>query len=211
MSAPHPPPKGTRTFEQRWARIAGIAGIVAIPITIIFGVAQCSAGSSSSPNPTAATSNPAPTSAPSGGESQSTVPSSVLSPAPAEENEPPSYSGGSVAVPDKVGVWGVYLTDPNWISDPPSADDIVTDPDVGISASNNARFAMVANPSYSTCAAANYNIDSQTWAQVPSGTTLCIRTKDTRVGRVQVFWKKNQDGQASEIRVIGVIWQPKHP
>ncbi|MFI6043601.1 hypothetical protein ACIA8C_18350 [Nocardia sp. NPDC051321] len=92
-----------------------------------------------------------------------------------------------------------------------SAATIVIDPDVGISASKGAIFATVTTPGYSACAAANYNLTSRAWTELPTGTTLCIRTEDTRVGRVQFFWKKGRDTTAAAIRVIGVIWEPKHP
>lgn len=63
-------------------------------------------------------------------------------------------------------------------------------------------------PSYSTCAAANYNAPSREWKDLPSGTTLCIKTSDTRVGRVQFVWKKGKEDPAADVRVIGVIWEP---
>ncbi len=69
--------------------------------------------------------------------------------------------------------------------------------------------ALVTDPSYATCRDATYEVNSLTWEQLPSKTTVCVRSRDTRVGILQVVWKEDRDGVVGDITVTGVIWKPK--
>ncbi|AHH18211.1 hypothetical protein NONO_c34240 [Nocardia nova SH22a] len=194
-----------------WQKIGGIAGVVAIPVSILIAAVQCSTGSDTTSPPrssvptSVATSDPAP---------QSTVQQSSPAPvsaAPAE-HEPPIHSSDTLSMGGS-SAWGVSIFSFNsfWVRNPAGQGVTITvDPSFGISAGDGAGFASVATPSYPACAAANYNIVSREWKDLPTGSTLCIKTGDTRVGRVQFIWKKGKEDPATDVRVVGVIWEPTH-
>ncbi|MFX0577239.1 hypothetical protein [Nocardia nepalensis] len=44
---------------------------------------------------------------------------------------------------------------------------------------------------------------------MPSGSHLCIKITENRVGYARVDYKPNQDNEITRVRISGVIWQPK--
>lgn len=194
-----------------WQKIGGIAAIVAIPVSILTAAVQCSTGSDTTSQPpstvppSATTSNPAPQSS-----AQSSSPTPI--PAPPADSEPQIHSSDTLSMGGS-SPWGVSIFSSNsfWVRNPAGSSVTITvDPSFGISAGDGASFASVASPSYPACSTANYNIQSREWKDLPTGSSLCIKTGDTRVGRVQFIWKKGKEDPATDVRVVGVIWEPKH-
>ncbi|MBB5917510.1 hypothetical protein BJY24_006422 [Nocardia transvalensis] len=125
------------------------------------------------------------------------------------EVAPEPYSSGSVLAEglETAGRFGVATTSPSWRGDYPGADIIVTAD--GAETANNALYAVVADPGYPSCRVASYTVQSLSWDQVPSGTTVCIQTKDKRVGTVKFVWSRDREGNVRDRTVSGVIWAPK--
>lgn len=141
--------------------------------------------------------------------SEVATPSSTTSKAAKpSEPTPPVYSSGVIEMEDATG--RIALFDPNWGTVSALAADIVADADLGLTASNGASFAVVPEPSYAACRDADYSVQALSWEELPSSTTVCIRSNDTRVGTVQVVWKENSGGGARDLTVRGVIWEPEH-
>uniref|UniRef100_UPI002458FB51 hypothetical protein n=1 Tax=Nocardia abscessus TaxID=120957 RepID=UPI002458FB51 len=86
---------------------------------------------------------------------------------------------------------------------------VFVDAGFALRAANPPASAVVTDPSYATCRDATYEVNSLTWEQLPSKTTVCVRSRDTRVGILQVVWKEARDGVVGDITVTGVIWKPK--
>jgi len=147
-----------------------------------------------------------------GGVSSSTEPGTTTS-APTTSDmfdpAPASYSSGTVPVDGiSSGPFGITTRgSSNWSGDFYNADIVVTL--TGVEVANNALYAVVPDPSFPACWKAAYSVPSLTWEQVPTGTVLCIKTKDQRVGIVKFVWQKDREGELTKTTVSGVIWSPK--
>lgn len=195
-----------------WQKIGGIAAVAAIPVSILIAVVQCSTDSDHTPSPPSAgptTSGTVADPAPGTGERSST---SAHVPAPPAETEPPIHSSDTLSMGGS-SPWGISIFSyaSSWERNPAGSSVTITvDPGYGVSAGDGASFAVVPDPSYSACATANYNLQTREWNDLPTGSVLCIKTSDTRVGRVQFNWKKGKEDPATDVRVAGAIWEPKH-
>ncbi|WP_174186927.1 hypothetical protein [Nocardia barduliensis] len=183
---------GGRDETALWTKVGGIAAVVSVVIAVLAFLVQCLPRSS--PN----------------GQSPPTSSPSLAAPSTTTADGDPApevQSSGTVRISSPR--WGVAFHNPNWSGGPEGTSDVVVDAGFGLSAANASAFAVVTNPGYSACRAATYEVNSLTWEQLPSKTTVCVRSRDTRVGILQVIWKKNLNGEVSDITVTGVIWQPK--
>ncbi|WP_280239483.1 hypothetical protein [Nocardia abscessus] len=187
-----PESSGGRDETALWTKVGGIAAVVSVLIAVLAFFVQC--WPRSSPN----------------GQSPPTSSPAVAAPSTTAADGDPVpqvHSSGTVRISATRS--GIAFHSPNWSGTPESTSDVVVDAGFGLSTANASAFAVVTDPSYSTCRDATYEVNSLTWEQVPSKTTVCVRSRDTRVGILQVIWKENRDGEVSDITVTGVIWQPK--
>ncbi|MFD4358077.1 hypothetical protein ACFWPX_36430 [Nocardia sp. NPDC058518] len=191
------------TTVERWTIVSGIGTLVGALIAVIalfgpFGSDDKPVAKNVPLMSTTTSSAPVTTT--------STTPTTTLSTV-ASEPAPPVYSGGTVRIYNGSG--GVTFSGNQWL-DPGynGSSEILVDDKDGVSAGNGSTFAVVENPSYSTCRNADYSVQSLSWDQLPSKTSVCIKTSDARVGKFQVTWKKNREGDADDMTVVGVIWQP---
>ncbi|RDI49957.1 hypothetical protein [Nocardia mexicana] len=194
-----------------WQKIGAVAAIVAIPVSVLTAAVQCSTSSdTTSPPPTTVV--PWATTSAAAPQPDAQQSSTTPVPVPPADSEPPIHSSDTLSMGGS-SPWGVSIFSFNsfWVRNPAGSSVTITvDPSFGVSAGDGASFASVASPSYSTCATANYNIQSRDWKDLPTGSALCIKTGDTRVGRVQFIWTKGKEDPATDVRVVGVIWEPKH-
>lgn len=195
--------------HKKW-RILDIGPVwisaIAALIVALTGAGLFVGGRASAPDhpapPTGTSTSVAPTSAPPSTSTQSTTTGSNGGSAPAVFNSG-SYDvnvGNGIRVHPQ-GSWGPG----NTLGD----DDIVTS-SAAISPGNGSAFSFVGaqQPSYQECRARSDYSGALPWAQVPSGSYLCIKIAGNRVGQVRVDYKPDKSGNLTDVDLSGVIYEP---
>ncbi|MFC9437888.1 hypothetical protein [Nocardia sp. NPDC057030] len=102
--------------------------------------------------------------------------------------------------------WGMKFAD--WSEATQDRADLALHMQLGVSALHGVAFARAADPSFSSCWNAVYGTTRLMLDEIPSGSTVCVRTQAQRVGVVRFTWTKEPAGYPRSIEVSGIIWEP---
>lgn len=123
-------------------------------------------------------------------------------------SSPPVFSSGLVTLGVGSGGAGGHLKGSWGAANTLGEDDIVVSHTTIASGSGSAIALTGTQPSYQDCRNRNDYRGSRPWSEVSSGSYLCIKTADNRVGEVKVDYKLDQSGSVTEVVVSGLIYQP---
>lgn len=189
---------------------AAIAVAVTIPATRLSTIAATTVTAtvsvpSSVPPPIVPTSGPVSSFGPpppTGGPTTGTPTTAA-----AAATAPEVYSSGSVTVAMS-NPWGVVVRDEgNWSMG--AYPDLFVTNEILSPGSSASIFRMDRQPpSYEQCRAAGTG-GPYPLSQVPSGTFVCVKTRDGRVGYALLDYKPNRDGKIEEVLLTGQVWRSR--
>ncbi|GAB3883184.1 hypothetical protein GCM10029964_042090 [Kibdelosporangium lantanae] len=61
---------------------------------------------------------------------------------------------------------------------------------------------------YARCRAQPYPTSTYLWTEVPSGSSICLRRTDRRVGQFRVVYKRTDEGRIEDLNLSGEVWEP---
>lgn len=209
-----PDPGGGSTGSgDKWGRIGAIATIVAIPIGIFVAVWQGGShdGGMSSPATTTLQSGPALTDQ----AGIATKPSAASTPTAVSTSSP-------VVTATSPGIWssggGRLSTYPNsgglqvrnsgdWTTYFGSTEDLWVTTAV-LSPGEGASLAFFGDrePTYAECSQKSF-AGALPWSKVPSGSYVCIKTGDGRVGFTRADYRIEKDGGIDYVQLTGLVWK----
>jgi hypothetical protein len=156
--------------------------------------------------------------------SPSLPPPAVVSSGPVSSFAPPVGTGSAVAAPPPTGAdpdvyssgsltasttdsWGTVVRDEGLWSNGPYPDLYVKN--AILSAGSGASIFRMDKqaPKYDECRAMGVGAPTPL-SQLPSGTFLCIKTRENRVGYVMLDYTANRDGKIEKVLLTGLVWRP---
>lgn len=197
------------TFLERSAIVGTAAAVASLLVAVIalfgpFGSDDKDSKGGPPPPPTSSVPEVGPgTTETTSATTSAPTPADVFDPAPAPYSSGPVFVGAVSNGPFGIATRGGS----SWSGDFYNADIVVTS--TGVEVKNSSLYAVVPDPSFPTCWKATYSVSSLDWEQVPTGTVLCILTKDKRVGTVKFVWERDREGELAKVMVSGTIWAPK--
>ncbi|MGX1804901.1 hypothetical protein ACWIGI_04240 [Nocardia sp. NPDC055321] len=124
---------------------------------------------------------------------------------PAPVSDPAMKYWGS-AIAAGTDWWGMKFTD--WTEASQDRADLALHMQFGVSALHGVVLARVADPNFANCWNATYGTTRLTLDEIPSGSTVCVKTQAQRIGIVRFTWMKEPTGYPRSIEVSGIIWEP---